>query len=120
MKFHHELGHPESIAQTIATNKGYWICTQCEYIYSPDSFRYTHLLVVDETLTQGEYDRLKKDTCIICKMKNTRKDLGLNTAQIGEICGVSKRTVEDWEQNRFFPSKPAMMLLTAWLEKQER
>lgn len=113
-----EFGHPKSMAQTLATNPGYWICNKCEYIFSPDNQRYTHLLVVDEAMTQGEYDRMKKDVCVICRMKEKRKILGMNTAQVGEICGVSKRTVEDWEQNRFFPSKPAMMLLAAWLKEQ--
>lgn len=51
-------------------------------------------------------------------IKAVRTKYGLNTKALGEICGASSRTVEDWEQQRRTPSKPAMMLLAAWLEKQ--
>lgn len=51
-------------------------------------------------------------------IKAVRTKYGLNTKTLGEICGTSSRTVEDWEQTRRTPSKPAMMLLAAWLEKQ--
>lgn len=53
-------------------------------------------------------------------LKAIRKQDGLSTKQLAEICGVSARTVEDWEQGRRSPSKSAMMLLAAWLEKQEK
>lgn len=52
-------------------------------------------------------------------IKAIRKQHGLSTKQLSEICGVSPRTVEDWEQDRRSPSKSAMMLLAAWLEKHE-
>ena len=54
------------------------------------------------------------------KIKAVRKQHGLSASQLGGICGVSPRTVEDWEQGRYTPSKPAAMLLKAWLEKQEK
>lgn len=55
---------------------------------------------------------------LIRKMKEKRKTLGMNTAHVGEICGVSARTVESWESGRYTPSKPAMMLLASWLKEQ--
>lgn len=50
-------------------------------------------------------------------IRAVRTKYNLNTKTLGEICGVSARTVEGWEQGRPV-SKPAMMLLAAWLEKQ--
>ena len=52
-------------------------------------------------------------------IKALRKQEGLSTKQLAEICGVSARTVEDWEQGRRSPSKSAMMLLAAWLKEKE-
>ena len=53
------------------------------------------------------------------EIKSIRKQYGLNTKQFAEICGVSPRTVENWEQGRRMPSNPAMMLLAVWIESQK-
>ncbi len=45
------------------------------------------------------------------KIKKLRKRLMMNTREFGEACGVSSRTVEDWEQGRRKPSGPARKLL---------
>ena len=45
------------------------------------------------------------------QIKAYRKAYNLSTADIATICGVSRRTVEDWEQGRHKPSKAAVMLL---------
>ena len=52
------------------------------------------------------------------KIKAVRKQHGLSRKNLAEICGVSARTVESWEQGRFAPSRPAMMLLAAWLKEK--
>ena len=51
--------------------------------------------------------------------KAVRKKYNMNTKALGEICGVSPRSVEGWEQGRRSPSKPAMMLLKSWLKDKE-
>lgn len=45
------------------------------------------------------------------KIKNLRKKLGLSTAELGARVGVSRRTVEDWEQGRRNPGPSAKILL---------
>jgi putative transcriptional regulator len=45
------------------------------------------------------------------KIKNLRKKLDMNTKQFGMQCGVSPRTVEDWEQGRRRPSLAAQKLM---------
>ena len=64
-------------------------------------------------------DKPKRRQMTPSEIKAIRKQGGLSTKQLAEICGVSARTVEDWEQGRRSPSKSAMMLLAAWLEKHE-
>ena len=52
-------------------------------------------------------------------LKAIRLKHGLSRKKLGEICGVSARTVENWEQGRRAPSKPAMMLLKSWLKEKQ-
>lgn len=52
-------------------------------------------------------------------IRAVRSKYGLNTKELGEICGVSSRTVEDWEQIRRIPSKPSMLLLAVWIDSQK-
>lgn len=47
------------------------------------------------------------------QIRALRKRLGLNCAGFGALIGVSGRTVEDWEQGRKKPSKPAVLLMQA-------
>lgn len=44
-------------------------------------------------------------------VKLLRDRLGLNTAELGATVGVSRRTVENWEQGRNQPSAPALKLM---------
>ena len=44
-------------------------------------------------------------------IKAYRQAHGLSTRALGKICGVSHRTVEDWEQGRRSPNRSAQMLL---------
>lgn len=51
-------------------------------------------------------------------LKAIRAKHGLSNKALAEICGVSPRTIEGWEQGRPMP-KPAMMLLKSWLKEKE-
>ena len=53
------------------------------------------------------------------QLKAIRLKHGLSRKKLGEICGVSARTVESWEQGLRSPSKSAMMLLKACLKEKE-
>ena len=52
-------------------------------------------------------------------LKAIRLKHGLSRKKLGEICGVSARTVESWEQGLRSPSRSAMMLLQSWLKEKE-
>ena len=53
------------------------------------------------------------------QLKAYRKTHSLSTTDIAAICGVSRRTVEDWEQGRHQPSRAACMLLTMDVQKRK-
>lgn len=44
-------------------------------------------------------------------IKAARKQLGVNTWELGRLLGISGRTVEGYEQGRIMPSKPVLLLL---------
>lgn len=52
-------------------------------------------------------------------IKAIRAKLELSTEQLGAACGVSRRTVEGWEQGRT-PSLPALRLLNFLLAPVQR
>ena len=52
------------------------------------------------------------------QIKALRKKYGLTKKKLGEICGVSQRTVEGWEQGRSM-SKSSEMLLKTWVKERE-
>lgn len=43
-------------------------------------------------------------------LRRLRREKGWNTTKLAELLGVSRRTVEGWEQGRM-PSKTALLLL---------
>jgi len=45
------------------------------------------------------------------KIKQIRKQTGLNTEQFGALIGVGKKTVEAWEQGVRNPSGPARKII---------
>ncbi|UCH71747.1 MAG: helix-turn-helix transcriptional regulator [Thermoplasmatales archaeon] len=47
-------------------------------------------------------------------IRRLRKLKKISTKKLGEICGVSHRTVEGWEQGRL-PSKSALFLMKSLL-----
>lgn len=51
-------------------------------------------------------------------VKALRGHLGLTTADLAEACGVSVRTVEGWEQDRW-PSRPALVIMSKLLADYE-
>ncbi len=52
-------------------------------------------------------------------VRNARKRTGLNTTNFGALIGVSGRTIEDWEQGRRTPGKPALLLITKLLKESQ-
>ena len=44
-------------------------------------------------------------------VKKIRKINKMSTTEFGKICGVSKRTVEKWEQGTRMPSRSALLLM---------
>jgi DNA-binding transcriptional regulator YiaG len=59
----------------------------------------------------------KEMYCEKCRIKPSRKELGLTQAQLAPLLGVSVRTIQDYEQGRIKPSKPVLMLLELELKK---
>ena len=51
------------------------------------------------------------------KVRKLRKALGMNTEDFGALVGVSKRTVEGWEQYKRHPGGPAMKIMIAEMDK---
>ena len=45
------------------------------------------------------------------QIRDTRKQTGLNAEKFGALVGVSKKTVESWEQGVRNPSGPARKIL---------
>lgn len=50
-------------------------------------------------------------------LKAIRAAHGLTTQSVADICGVSRRTVEGWEQGRM-PTVAGLNVLGDWLEDQ--
>ena len=77
------------------------------------------------TLTLGEKGRpfFRVDSVLVetpAGLKAIREKYKLSRENLSDICGASsERIVESWEQGRRNPSKPAMMLLKAWLKENE-
>ena len=60
-------------------------------------------------IKQGEYGR--KFTVEISSIVETRRKVGLSQNDFAKLLGVSKRTLQDWEQGRRHPSGAAKSLL---------
>ena len=81
------------------------------------------IAVMKITLTLGDSGRpyFRIDSQLVEPkdgLKAIREKYTLTRKSLGNLCGVGARTVESWEQGRYTPSKPATMLLAAWLEKK--
>jgi DNA-binding transcriptional regulator YiaG len=53
-------------------------------------------------------------------IKAIRKLAGISTTTLGELCGASRRTVENWEGGRFPPPANALNVLQSILKKADR
>jgi transcriptional regulator with XRE-family HTH domain len=60
---------------------------------------------------------MKTQTDYSEKIKAMRLQRGITTQQLAERCGVSRRTVEGWEQGRT-PSNTALTILRRWLAQK--
>ncbi len=52
-------------------------------------------------------------------LKQRRIDKGLSRKALGDLVGVSPRTIERWEQGRSKPHKPAQKLIDQILAKND-
>jgi len=52
------------------------------------------------------------------KIRNLREKNGWTQKDLASRCGVSHRTVENWEQGRTAISGPALVILKMLLEKE--
>ena len=50
-------------------------------------------------------------------VKAIRKLVGMNTTKLGELCGASRRTVENWEGGRFPPPANALNVMAELVRK---
>jgi DNA-binding transcriptional regulator YiaG len=74
--------------------------------------------IPEETIEQAKENIVKfEQKSAGLDIQDLRKKLKMNTKQFGEACGVSPRTVEDWEQGRRNPSGAALKLLEMLREK---
>jgi DNA-binding XRE family transcriptional regulator len=48
-------------------------------------------------------------------VRAVRRALGMSTTELGSVVGKSRRTVEDWEQDRYNPPAEALYVLAAHL-----
>lgn len=53
-------------------------------------------------------------------VKAVRKLAGMSTTSLGELCGASRRTVENWEGGRFPPPANALNVMAELIKKANR
>ena len=71
------------------------------------------LASVDEMdkIRRGKKRASRRTTVAELKVEVVRKQTGLSQTQFARLIGVSKRTLENWEQGRRSPTGPARALL---------
>ena len=62
--------------------------------------------VIQGSLAPGKLTRYAGN-----EVKQIRNKMDLSRAQFSALMGISRRTLENWEQDRRFPSGPAKALL---------
>lgn len=67
------------------------------------------LLESIQSLKKGEGKKYRVD--LPSDIASIRRDLHLSQSAFASLMGISKRTLEDWEQGRRHPSGPAYSLL---------
>jgi putative transcriptional regulator len=64
-----------------------------------------------DTIAAGQRKPARKFEFSNPRVKHVREKIGLSQAKFAMLIGVSKRTLENWEQGRRHPSGPAKVLL---------
>jgi putative transcriptional regulator len=64
-----------------------------------------------DQITKGKKKASRRFTFKEPEVKAIRKETGLSQTQFARLIGVSKRTLENWEQGRRHPTGPARALL---------
>ena len=81
-----------------------------------DDKLFTELLAsVDEMdkIRRGKKRASRRITITELKVEDVREQTGLSQTRFARLIGVSKRTLENWEQGRREPTGPAKALLRA-------
>jgi putative transcriptional regulator len=79
-----------------------------------DDKLFTELLAsVDEMdkIRRGKKRASRRITVAELKVEDVREQTGLSQTRFARLIGVSKRTLENWEQGRRSPTGPARALL---------
>lgn len=71
------------------------------------------LASVDEMdkIRRGKKRASRRTTVAVLKVEVVREQTGLSQTRFARLIGVSKRTLENWEQGRRSPTGPARALL---------
>lgn len=64
-----------------------------------------------DQIRRGKKRAARRTTLKTIQVKVVREQTGLSQADFAHLIGVSKRTLENWEQHRRAPSGPARALL---------
>lgn len=64
-----------------------------------------------DKIAKGEKKASRRFTFKEPEVKNIREKMGLSQTHFAQLIGVSKRTLENWEQGRRHPTGPARALL---------
>ena len=64
-----------------------------------------------DTVVQGKMDASREFVFPDPEVKDIREKMGLSQNRFATLIGVSKRTLENWEQGRRHPTGPAKALL---------
>lgn len=64
-----------------------------------------------DKIAKGKKKASRQFTFKAPKVKNIREKTGLSQTEFARLIGVSKRTLENWEQGRRDPTGPARALL---------
>ena len=64
-----------------------------------------------DQIAKGKKKASRKTVLEKAKVKKIREKTGLSQTDFARLIGVSKRTLENWEQGRRYPTGPARALL---------
>ena len=64
-----------------------------------------------DQISKGKKEASRRFTFKVPEVRKIREQTGLSQTQFARLIGVSKRTLENWEQGRRNPTGPARALL---------